>query len=90
MLKMETGSEIYSKNVYDCFMNKITRAINSITTNKTSNAKNKHVKEWIAIGLSSSAHRKYAFSFKVKKHPKNGNLHSYYIKYKNIFTSFID
>lgn len=48
MIKMENWSELYSTNVNDHLqicMDKIARALNSITTTKKSNAKNKHIKE---------------------------------------------
>lgn len=89
ILKIETWSKIHSMNVnkcFDSFIDKITHAINFATTIKNSNAKNKHVKEWMTMSLLRSVRRKNALSLKVKKHTNNGKLRAYYIKYKNIFS----
>jgi len=40
-------------------------------------------------GLLISAHRKNDISKMVKKHPNDFNLRSYYIKYRNKFTSVL-
>jgi len=60
-----------------------------VTIIKKSNAKNKHVKEWVTMDLLRFLREKNALSLKVKKHPNNDNLRSYYIKYKNIFTTVL-
>lgn len=91
LLKIGNWSELFNTNVNDCydiFMDKIVNAINSVTILKKSNAKNNQLKEWMTFGLLRSLRRKNALSLKVKKHPNNVNLRSYYIKYRNIFTSF--
>jgi len=74
---------------YNSFIDKIISAINKSTTIKTSNSKHKHLKEWMSTGLLNSVRRKNALSLKVKKHPNNEKLRSYYIKYKNNFTNIL-
>jgi len=41
------------------------------------------------MGLLCSVRKKQALSLKVKNHPNNAKLRSYYVKYKNIFTSIL-
>jgi len=93
LLKLESWSELYYNiNVnkcFDIFIHTILHAINSSTTFKKANAKNKHIQEWMTMGLLCSVRKKQALSLKVKKHPNNDKLRSYYVKYKNIFTSIL-
>lgn len=41
------------------------------------------------VKLLNSVRRKNYLSLKVKKHPTNEKLYSYYIKYKNNFTKIL-
>lgn len=43
----------------------------------------------MSTGLLNSVRRKNYLYLKVKKHPNNEKLHSYYIKYKNNFTKIL-
>lgn len=76
-------------NSVKMFLNKVSQIIDSSTTIKLENSKNKKIKEWMAQGLLCSVRHKQELSLKVTKHPNNAKLVSYYHKYKNKFTTIL-
>lgn len=73
------------KNFYDIIFN----AINSCTNKKVFHSKNKRIKEWMTAGLLRSTRRKNELSIKVKKHPLNQSLVTYFKSYRNKLNSLI-
>lgn len=76
-------------NSVKMFINKVAQIVDSSTTIKLENSKNKKIKEWMIQNLLCSVRLKQELSLKVTKHPNNAKLVSYYHKYKNKFTKIL-
>lgn len=93
-LKEENWSPLYYNrtNVNECvdiFCGKIFNAIEKASILKKVNAINHKIKEWMTLGLLTSARRKNNLYKKVKKHQFNLILRRFYNTYRNNFNTIV-
>ncbi|KAF0711659.1 Uncharacterized protein FWK35_00033409, partial [Aphis craccivora] len=86
-LKDKKWDDVYNNsNIDKCvdfFYDIILNSIDKASSLEKVNSKNKRIKEWMTVGLLKSTRKKHELSKKVKKHPENTNLLSYYKIYRN-------
>lgn len=94
ILKEGNWSPLYynKTNVNECvdiFDGKMFNVIEKASILKTVNAINHKIKEWMTLGLLTSALRKNNLSNNVKKHQSNLILHRFYNTYRNKFNTIV-